>query len=71
MPNRRYNKQVANQMKAGGKVKKMGGRSGEMMYSRGYGVDEKSKRKPKKQKPTDNALDMKGTSIFGGPALKR
>ena len=27
--------------------------------------------KPKKQKPTDNALNMKGTSIFGGPALKR
>ena len=26
--------------------------------------------KPKKTKPTDNALDMKGTSIFGGP-LKR
>ena len=26
--------------------------------------------KPKKQKPTDNALDMKNTSIFGG-ALKR
>jgi len=26
--------------------------------------------KPKKQKPSDNALDMKGTSIFGGP-LKR
>lgn len=26
--------------------------------------------KPKKQKPTDNALDMKGVSIFGGP-LKR
>ena len=26
--------------------------------------------KPKKLKPTDNALDMKGTSIFGGP-LKR
>jgi len=26
--------------------------------------------KPKKQKPTDNALDMKGTSIFGGP-IKR
>ena len=25
MPNRRYNKQVANQMKAGGRVKKMGG----------------------------------------------
>ena len=30
-----------------------------------------SKKKPKKQKPTDNALNMKGTSIFGGPALKR
>ena len=27
--------------------------------------------KPKKQKPTDNALDMKGTSVFGGPMLKR
>lgn len=26
--------------------------------------------KPKKQKPTDNALDMKNISIFGGP-LKR
>jgi len=26
--------------------------------------------KPKKQKPSDNALDMKGTSIFGGP-IKR
>jgi hypothetical protein len=25
MPNRRYNKQVANQMKSGGRVKKMGG----------------------------------------------
>jgi hypothetical protein len=29
-----------------------------------------SKKKPKKQKPSDNALDMKGTSIFGGP-IKR
>lgn len=27
--------------------------------------------KPKKQKPTDNALDMKNTSIFGGSAIKR
>ncbi len=27
--------------------------------------------KSKKQKPTDNALDMKGTSLFGGPLLKR
>ena len=35
-------------MRGGGKVKKMakGGRTGEMMYSRGYGVDEKSKRMP-------------------------
>jgi hypothetical protein len=29
-----------------------------------------SKKKPKKQKPSDNALNMKGTSIFGGP-IKR
>lgn len=29
------------------------------------------KRKPKKQKPTDNALDMKGTSLFGGKLVKR
>tara|TARA_R110000868_G_C10669878_1_gene746523 strand:+ start:157 stop:357 length:201 start_codon:yes stop_codon:yes gene_type:complete len=29
-----------------------------------------AKKKPKMQKPTDNALDMKGASIFGGP-LKR
>ena len=27
--------------------------------------------KPKKQKPTDNALDMTGTSLFGGPAVSR
>jgi hypothetical protein len=30
-----------------------------------------AKKKPKKQKPTDNALDMKGTSVFGGPMVKR
>mgnify|MGYP007072440602 CR=1 FL=1 len=30
-----------------------------------------AKKKPKKQKPTDNALDMKGVSVFGGPAVKR
>ena len=32
----------------GGKVKKMnmGGRTGDMMYSRGYGVDERGKRMP-------------------------
>ena len=27
--------------------------------------------KAKKQKPTDNALNMKSASIFGGPAIKR
>lgn len=27
--------------------------------------------KPTQQSPTDNALNMKGTSIFGGPAIKR
>ena len=27
--------------------------------------------KPKKQKPTDNALNMKGTSLFGGPVVTR
>ncbi len=50
MPNRRFNKQVAPQFKAGGRVKRagggMGGRKGEMMYSRGYGEDMKSKRMP-------------------------
>jgi len=35
-------------MRGGGKVAKMnmGGRTGDMMYSRGYGVDERSKRMP-------------------------
>ena len=27
--------------------------------------------KPKMQKPTDNALTMPGTSLFGGPAVSR
>ena len=27
--------------------------------------------KAKAQKPTDNALDMTGTSLFGGPAVSR
>lgn len=30
-----------------------------------------SKKKPKKQKPSDNALDMKGVSLFGGKLVKR
>ena len=45
MANPRFNKQVANSRKAlrgGG----MGGRSGEMMYSRGYGEGMRSKRRP-------------------------
>ena len=45
MANPRFNKQGANSRKAlkgGG----MGGRSGDMMYSRGYGMGMKSKRKP-------------------------
>jgi len=45
MANPRFNKQVTNSRKAlrgGG----MGGRSGEMMYSRGYGEGMKSKRVP-------------------------
>ena len=35
-------------MRGGGDVKKMnmGGRTGDMMYSRGYGADERSKRVP-------------------------
>ena len=35
-------------MRGGGKVAKMnmGGRTGDMMYSRGYGVDERSRRMP-------------------------
>ena len=35
-------------MRGGGKVAKMnmGGRTGDMMYSRGYGVDERCKRMP-------------------------
>ena len=51
MPNRRFNKQVTNPMKAGGRVKRMGGgsmggRTGDMMYSRGQGMNMKSKRMP-------------------------
>ena len=45
MANPRFNKQVANSRKAlkgGG----MGGRTGEMMYSRGYGVGSRAKRRP-------------------------
>ncbi len=30
-----------------------------------------SKKRPKMWKPSDNALDMKNTNLFGGPAIKR
>ena len=47
MANPRFNKQVTNPR---GRVKRagggMGGRKGEMMYSRGYGEDMRSKRMP-------------------------
>ena len=31
----------------------------------------RSKKKPMMQKPTDNALDMKNVSVFGGNVVKR
>jgi len=34
-------------------------------------VPANSKKKPKMQKPTDNALDMKNVSLFGGSLIKR
>ena len=45
MANPRFNKQVA-QPRVARKGGGMGGRSGDMMYSRGYGMGMKSKRKP-------------------------
>ena len=45
MANPRFNKQVA-QPRVARKGGGMGGRTGEMMYSRGYGMGMKSKRKP-------------------------
>jgi len=44
----KMNKGGTAKMRGGGKVAKMnmGGRTGDMMYSRGYGVDERSKRMP-------------------------
>ena len=46
-------------MRGGGKVKNMnmGGRTGDMMYSRGYGVDERSKRMP--------------TELMNAPGMKK
>ena len=50
----------------------IGSKSERKRYS-GSGKMGKAPRPPKakKQKPTDNALNMKNVSIFGGPALKR
>ena len=45
MANPRFNKQVA-QPRVARKGGGMGGRTGEIMYSRGYGMGMKSKRKP-------------------------
>ena len=49
-------------MRGGGKVKKMnmGGRTGDMMYSRGYGVDERSRRMP------TMLMDRGATGMRGG-----
>ena len=66
MANRRYNTQVA-QPRGTDRVKKagggMGGRSGEMMYSRGQGVNMRSKRVP-------TELMDRGAMKKGGTALK-
>ena len=66
MANRRYNTQVA-QPRGTDRVKKagggMGGRSGPMMYSRGQGVNMRSKRVP-------TELMDRGAMKKGGSALK-
>ena len=66
MANRRYNTQVA-QPRGADRVKRagggMGGRSGEMMYSRGQGVNMRSKRVP-------TELMDRGAMKKGGKVLK-
>ena len=59
MPNRRYNKQVANQMKAGGRVKKRGG-----------GMS--TARKDMRSGYYKDDMGMKGGKMYkeGGKALK-
>ena len=70
MANPRYNTQVAQPrgMKVGGRVKRagggMGGRKGDMMYSRGYGEGMKSKRMP-------TELMDRGAMKKGGMAKKK
>jgi hypothetical protein len=39
--------------------------------STGSGTTTPPQPSPKKQKPTDNALDMKNVSLFGGGTIKR
>ena len=66
MANRRYNTQVA-QPRGADRVKRagggMGGRSGEMMYSRGQGVNMRSKRVP-------TELMDRGAMKKGGKVIK-
>ena len=66
MANRRYNTQVA-QPRGADRVKRagggMGGRSGPMMYSRGQGVNMRSKRVP-------TELMDRGAMKKGGKVLK-
>ena len=64
-----HKRMAMGKMAKGGKVKKMmgggmGGRSGDMMYSRGYGVGEKSKRMP-------TMLQDRGAMKRGGVAKKK
>ena len=64
-----HKRMAMGKMAKGGKVKKMmgggmGGRSGDMMYSRGYGVGEKSKRMP-------TMLQDRGAMKKGGVAKKK
>ena len=67
MPNRRFNKQVANQMKSGGRVKRagggMGGRTGDMMYSRGQGMNMKSGYYPSDMGMAGGAMYKKGGKV--------
>jgi hypothetical protein len=64
-----HKRMAMGKMAKGGKVKKMmgggmGGRSGDMMYSRGYGVGERSKRMP-------TMLKDRGAMKKGGEARKK
>ena len=72
MANRRYNTQVA-QPRGTDRVKKagggMGGRSGEMMYSRGQGVNMRSKRVPTEL--MDRGAMKKGGKVRGAGIARK